>query len=77
MGIVKIGYQGEEFDERVLERINQIRIAAPNLPISVDGGVSLTTAHELKASGATRLVSGSAVFSAEDMGIAIEELKQS
>ena len=75
MGIERIGYQGEPFDERVLEMINQIRSASPSLPISVDGGVSLETASLLKAAGATRLVSGSAVFGAEDMGEAIGALE--
>ena len=74
MGIANIGYQGEAFDERVLDYINQIRVLYPNLPISVDGGVSLQTAPLLKAAGATRLVSGSAVFGSEDMGMAIEQL---
>ncbi len=34
----------------------------------------METAPLLKAAGATRLVSGSAVFGAEDMGMAIEQL---
>jgi ribulose-phosphate 3-epimerase len=75
MGIAKIGYQGQPFDERVLEQINQIRLASPNLPISVDGGVDVTTEPLLKAAGATRLVSGSAVFGAEDIGDAISSLE--
>jgi ribulose-phosphate 3-epimerase len=75
MGIAKIGYQGEPFDERVLEMINKIRTLSPNLPIAVDGGVNLETAPLLKAAGATRLVSGSAVFGAEDMGEAISALE--
>lgn len=75
MGIEKIGYQGQPFDERVLEMINQLRTLAPNLPISVDGGVNIETAPLLRAAGATRLVSGSAVFGAEDIPEAIEALK--
>jgi ribulose-phosphate 3-epimerase len=74
MGIAKIGYQGEPFDERVLEMINAIRVAAPNMPISVDGSVNMETIPLLRAAGATRLVSGSAVFGAEDIGEAIEAL---
>ena len=76
MGIEKIGYQGEPFDERVLDMINTVRIAAPNMPISVDGGVNIETAPLLRAAGATRLVSGSAVFGAEDMALAIEALSR-
>jgi ribulose-phosphate 3-epimerase len=76
MGIAKIGFQGEPFDERVLSQINSLKVKYPNLTISVDGGVSVDTAHDLNAAGATRLVSGSAVFDADDVGVAVEALKR-
>ncbi len=75
MGIERVGYQRQPFDERVLERINRVRTLAPNLPISVDGGVSFETAPLLTAAGATRLVSGSVLFDAPDMGEAIQALR--
>ena len=75
MGIARIGYQGEAFDERAFEVINKIRALYPNIPISVDGAVSLKTAALLKAAGATRLVSGSAVFGSEDIKLAVEGLR--
>ena len=75
MGITKIGFQGEPFDERVLERINTLRVAYPNLIISVDGAVSVATAHDLKSAGASRLVSGSAIFAADDMEAAVASLE--
>ena len=77
MGIARIGYQGEPFDERVLGMINLLRVAMPNMPISVDGGVSLETAAELAAAGANRLVSGSAVFGSSDIKAAVKALKDS
>lgn len=77
MGITKIGYQGQEFDERVLEQINQLRVKFPNLPISVDGGVSTETTPLLRSAGANRLVSGSGVFGSNDVKAAIKSLKNS
>jgi ribulose-phosphate 3-epimerase len=74
MGIAKIGYQGQPFDERVLERVNDLRVDFPNLPISIDGGVSKDTAKLLRQAGATRLVAGSAVFKAHDPEEAIRSL---
>ncbi len=74
MGIAKIGYQSQPFDERVLTQINALRVAYPNLPISVDGGVNMDTARLLKDAGATRLVSGSAIFGAEYPAEAIADL---
>jgi ribulose-phosphate 3-epimerase len=47
----------------------------PNLPLSVDGGVSFETAPLLKAAGATRLVSGSAIFGSENIEEAVTEFK--
>jgi ribulose-phosphate 3-epimerase len=75
MGIARIGYQGQPYDERVLEQINRIRRSYPNLPISVDGGVSERTAKELVQAGATRLIAGSAIFGAEDKEAAIGRLE--
>lgn len=78
MGIAKVGYQGEpfDFDDHVLEHVNQLRVRYPNLTISVDGGVNLKTAPLLRAAGANRLVAGSVIFGASDVASAIRELKK-
>ena len=75
MGIAKIGYQAQPFDDGVLTQINRLRVQFPNIPISVDGGVSVETARDLKQAGATRLVSGSAIFKAHDAREAIRALR--
>jgi len=67
MGIKKVGFQGQPFDERVIEKIAEIRGGYPHLPISVDGGVSLETAPALIRAGASRLVIGSALFESGDI----------
>ncbi|MCW9054574.1 MAG: hypothetical protein OQJ98_01160 [Candidatus Pacebacteria bacterium] len=76
MGIARIGYQGEPFDERVIEKIRDLRRKYPHLIISVDGGVSLESAPKLIEAGAERLVSGSSVFESPDIQATIEKLKQ-
>lgn len=75
MGIVKIGYQGQPFDERALTHINRLRVDHPNLIISVDGAVNQETAKLFVDAGADRLVSGSAIFSQKDIGEAIALLQ--
>ena len=75
MGISKIGYQGQPFDQRVIEKIRQFRAAHPDISISVDGGVSVETAGALAEAGANRLVSGSAVFGSSNIMQAIRELE--
>ncbi len=62
MGITVIGLQGQEFDERVLDRMQNFQQNHPNIPISVDGAVSISTLGRLVDYGATRAVAGSAVF---------------
>ena len=75
MGIDTIGLQGQSFDERVADKIREFHNAHPEVAISVDGGVSLENARSLVEAGASRLVSGSAIFESEDAGSAIENLK--
>lgn len=75
MGIETIGKQGESFDERTLTLVKNLHSKYPDLPISVDGGVSLSTAKMLVDAGATRLVSGSAIFQNGDPATAIQEFK--
>ena len=72
MGIENIGYQGEPFDERVFEKVRELREKFPETIISVDGGVSLENAAELIEAGANRLVSGSAIFESGDIAGTIE-----
>jgi len=67
MGISRIGYQGEHFDKRVIEKLKYFRAKFPYLILSVDGGVSLETATSLVLAGANRLVSGSAIWKSDDI----------
>ncbi|MEK7390774.1 MAG: hypothetical protein AAB635_01405, partial [Patescibacteria group bacterium] len=73
MGIAKIGFQGQLFDERVYDKISGLRATRPNVTISVDGGVNLETATKLIEAGANRLVVGSALFESEDVAVTIEK----
>jgi len=75
MGIEKIGYQGEPFDERVIDQIKSLRKEYPELIISVDGGVNFDTASKLIEAGANRLVVGSIIFKSINIDKTIEELE--
>jgi len=72
MGIKRIGFQGEPFDEGVIEKIQEIKKKWPEMIVSVDGGVSLEAAPKLVSAGATRLVAGSAIFESGDVEAAIQ-----
>jgi ribulose-phosphate 3-epimerase len=76
MGIDHIGFQGQEFDEKVIGRVKHLRLKYPGLPISVDGGVSLENAQSLFEAGADRLVVGSAIFNSDNFVEAIANFKK-
>jgi len=80
MGIKVIGVQGSPLDEeyfaKVLEQISTIKKLYPDMPVSVDGSVSLNTKEDLIEAGADRLVSGSAIFNSADPLATIEQFKK-
>jgi ribulose-phosphate 3-epimerase len=76
MGIEKVGFQKQPFDERTIQKIIRLRSARPNVTISIDGGVNLETAPKLVAAGVNRLVVGSAIFESEDVAVTIEKFFQ-
>ncbi len=65
MGISEIGVQGSLFNEKTYSMIERIKQENPQVPISVDGGVSMDNFQALKESGVDRLVSGSFLRDAE------------
>jgi ribulose-phosphate 3-epimerase len=75
MGIAKIGYQGQPFDERVIGKIKALRAKYSDIIISVDGSVNFETAPLLIKAGANRLAAGSAVFGSGDARESIRELE--
>jgi ribulose-phosphate 3-epimerase len=77
MGIDVIGYQEQRFDPVVLDKIEELRIKYPDTIISVDGGVNFENAHQLVHAGVNRLVSGSTLYNSDNMGEAIEKMKNS
>ncbi len=76
MGIRKIGYQGQNFEPGVVEKIKKIKELFPNTIIQVDGGVSEENAQLLKNAGASRLVIGSALFESENIVDTYNKFKQ-
>ncbi|UIP92088.1 ribulose-phosphate 3-epimerase [Wolbachia pipientis] len=76
---VNPGFGGQEFIHSQLSRISTVRkmIQDRNLKtqVSVDGGVNFSNAADIIKAGANILVAGSAIFKAEDMKKAINDLK--
>lgn len=75
MGNDTIGAQGLMLDPRVVGKIEDIRRRFPGGMIGVDIGVSEETAPSLVRAGASRLVSGSAIFNATNVRDAVARLE--
>ncbi|MBC7836757.1 hypothetical protein H7X87_03195 [Acetobacteraceae bacterium] len=74
MGVEKIGFQGQQFDPRVLELISQLRAAYPTLSLTIDGGVRFENIQKLVDAGINRLIAGSLILSQPDVKVAIREI---
>ncbi len=66
MSIEKIGEQGHPFDQKIFDRIKELKEKFPETIVSVDGGINLENASELIEAGANRLIIGSAIFTSGD-----------
>jgi ribulose-phosphate 3-epimerase len=61
MGIHEIGAQGLPFDEKVLDKIKELKRRFPEKSITIDGSVNADTIVRLREAGADRFIAGSAV----------------
>mgnify|MGYP001609693918 CR=1 FL=1 len=71
---VKPGPAGQEFNEKVLEKIEFIRERNPDITIEVDGGINLETARLVKAAGADIVAAATYIFNNSNPQRAYEEL---
>lgn len=76
MGNDKVGFQGVELDPNVYDKIKELRKKYKDLEIAVDIGVNLETAPKLIKAGATKLISGSAIYKSKNVEEAINKLKR-
>lgn len=74
---VEPGFGGQSFMGDMLPKIQSIKelIAGRPIDLSVDGGISSTTAPAVLEAGATILVAGSAIFKPGDMAQHIKDLR--
>ena len=74
---VNPGFGGQAFMPEMLEKIRVLRQRAPQLDISVDGGINLATGRQCVAAGANALVAGNSLFRHKTLALpaAIQELR--
>ena len=76
MGIEEVGYSGQSFSKKALNRMKWVRKNYPDLPISVDGGVKLENAGAMKNAGATRICPNSGLFKTTNIIETIDSFKK-
>lgn len=76
MGSDKIGYNGVPLDERVYQKISEVKDMYGEVTISIDIGVNRETAPKLVSAGATKLVSGSGIYKSGDIKTEIDFYKK-
>lgn len=69
------GFQGRDFLDHVVGKIESFHKKYPEVAIAVDGGINLITARRVIEAGASILVSGSFVLKSGNVGKAINDLK--
>jgi len=75
MSIAKIGHHGEPFDEKVLNKISDLRQMYPSVTISVDGGINLETGKKCVEAGADILAVGSALWNSDNLEETIKQFQ--
>ena len=66
MGIDEDGFQGEKFDDKVLNNIKYLKENLPGVVLSVDGGINLENVETILDAGADRLNVGSSIWRSGD-----------
>jgi len=74
MSIDKLGFHGQPFDIKVVDKVKELRTQYPNLKIQVDGGISLEEAKLLKEVGVDVVVVGSKIWN-NDVESTIKEFQ--
>ena len=74
---VEPGFGGQKFMENMMSKVKEARKLIGSRPIwlQVDGGISLATIEIAREAGADTFVAGSAVFSAQDPAMMVEQLR--
>lgn len=72
---VEVAFQGQEFDEGVLEKIEELRAQEYEGDICIDGGLDGDEIRVCLERGANHFAVGSALWKAKDIKQKLEELK--
>ncbi len=72
---VEPGFGGQKFMADMMPKLSALRVMAPDMTLSVDGGVDATTCGVCKENGADVLVAGSAYFKAANRAAFVKTIQ--
>ncbi|KTC97061.1 D-ribulose-5-phosphate-3-epimerase [Legionella geestiana] len=73
---VNPGFGGQSLIPEVLQKIEWIKTHYPQLPISVDGGITVDNIADVARAGATHFVAGSSIFNTPDYTATIRLMRE-
>jgi len=73
---VNPGFGGQSLISELIKKIELVHELYPNLPISVDGGITIENINKLKQAGASEFVAGSAIFNSSNYAKTITMLRE-
>ena len=73
---VEPGFSGQKFQEKVVDKVKQIKKMVPTLAVEVDGGVNFETAPKLVEAGADFIAANSVLYNAADFKVAFDKLER-
>jgi len=68
------GFSGQKFQDKIFDKVADVKKFAPGLPIEVDGGINFENALKLSAAGVDFLAVNSVIFKANDFFVTYEKL---
>lgn len=71
------GFAGQKYMKEVEVKVRELRKKFPEIDIEMDGGINPETAKGAVSAGANVLAAANAIFSKQDAGEAIREIKES
>lgn len=72
---VEPGFSGQDFHNDILEKIREVKNMRSNVLVEVDGGVNAETAPRIVEAGCDILAAASFIWKSDDIGTAIDTLK--
>lgn len=73
--LVNPGFGGQSLIDDIIPKVGLIRNKYPQLPICVDGGITIANIGKVAAAGATQFVVGTSVFQSNDYKQAIADMR--